>query len=54
MAEIASEHAATRVKRIGVNDRFSELCGTYDYLLREHELDAEQLANRLRPLMKQA
>lgn len=39
IAEIASEFAPVRVLRIGVNDRFSHHCGTYDYLLKEHGLD---------------
>lgn len=29
------------VLRIGVRDRFSEYCGSYEYLLREHGLDLE-------------
>lgn len=39
VAEITSEHEPVRALRIGVLDRFSERCGTYDYLLGEHELD---------------
>lgn len=39
VAEITSEHEPVRVLRIGVPDRFSEHCGTHDYLLREHGLD---------------
>lgn len=40
VTEITSEHEPVRVLRIGVPDRFSEHCGTYDYLLGEHGLDA--------------
>jgi transketolase len=39
VSEILSERAPTRVIRVGVNDRFSKLCGTYEYLLGEHRLD---------------
>jgi transketolase len=39
VAEIASEHAPVRICRIGVQDRFSEKCGNYAYLLTEHGLD---------------
>lgn len=39
ITEIASEHAPTRIRRIGVHDRFSHHCGTYEYLLKEHGLD---------------
>lgn len=47
VAEIAAESAATRVLRIGVADRFSEHCGSYEYLLREHRLDHRSVAERL-------
>lgn len=39
IAEIATELAPTRILRIGVRDRFSLHCGTYEYLLKEHGLD---------------
>lgn len=47
VTEILSERAPTRVIRIGVNDRFSHACGSYDFLLREHRLDNESLLERL-------
>lgn len=39
VTEILSENLPTRVLRIGVPDRFSAHCGTYDYLLKEHGID---------------
>jgi transketolase len=48
ITEITSEHQPTRVLRIGVSDRFSERCGSYDYLLNEHALDIDSLLNRIR------
>lgn len=48
VAEIASESGASRVLRIGVPDRFSHLCGTYEYLLREHGLDLDSVASKIR------
>jgi transketolase len=39
VTEIASEHAPVKLLRIGVKDRYSEYCGSYDYLLTEHGLD---------------
>ncbi len=39
ITEIASEFSPRRILRIGVNDRFSHYCGTYEYLLKEHGLD---------------
>jgi transketolase len=47
VTEITSEHQPTHVLRIGVPDRFSEHCGTYAYLLREHGLDAEAVLGRV-------
>lgn len=47
VTEITSEHQPTRVLRIGVPDRFSEHCGTYDYLLMEHGLDQTTVATRI-------
>lgn len=39
VTEIASEFAPVRILRVGVQDRFSRHCGTYEYLLKEHGLD---------------
>ena len=54
IAEIASEFAPVRILRVGVQDRFSHYCGTYDYLLKEHGLDRaaveQQIGNFLNTL----
>jgi transketolase len=47
ITEIASEFAPVRILRIGVNDRFSHYCGTYEYLLKEHGLDRSAIALRI-------
>lgn len=47
VAEIASEHAPVRILRVGVKDRFSEHCGTYSYLLKEHGLDRSAIEEQL-------
>ncbi|MBS1157496.1 MAG: transketolase [Proteobacteria bacterium] len=47
IAEIASEFAPVRILRIGVRDRFSHCCGTYDYLLKEHGLDRAAIEQRI-------
>ena len=47
VTEITSEHQPIRVLRIGVPDRFSEYCGTYAYLLREHGLDIDSVRERI-------
>lgn len=47
ITEIASEFFPVRILRIGVNDRFSHHCGTYDYLLKEHGLDRDAVEQRI-------
>jgi transketolase len=60
VAEITSTRAPTWVCRVGVRDRFSRCCGSYSYLMQEHELDVEGVAARVQeflgrtPLAKQA
>lgn len=39
ISEISSETHPVKILQIAVNDRFSDKCGSYDYLLKEHELD---------------
>lgn len=46
-SEISSKNAPVRILRIGVNDRFSEKCGSYDYLLKEHGLDTLSIKNQI-------
>jgi transketolase len=48
VTEISAEFAPVRILRIGVQDRFSHHCGSYEYLLKEHGLD--RLAIELRIL----
>lgn len=48
ITEIASEFAPVRILRIGVQDRFSHYCGSYEYLLREHGLDRVTIEERIR------
>lgn len=52
IAEIASELAPVRLLRIGVQDRFSQHCGTYEYLLKEHGLDRAAVAQRIEVFLK--
>ena len=47
VAEAVTSTRPVPVCRIGVEDRFSEFCGTYEYLLREHRLDAESVKRRI-------
>jgi len=54
ITEIACELAPTRVLRIGVNDRFSHHCGSYDYLRKEHGLDQAAIEQRIRSFIAQS
>jgi transketolase len=47
VAEIACEHCPMPICRIGIEDRFSQHCGSYAYLLKEHGLDAEAIVRRV-------
>jgi transketolase len=47
VAEIAADRAPTWVCRVGVSDRFSKYCGSYQYLLGEHGLDAAAVVRRV-------
>ena len=47
IAEIAGDSAPVKICRIGINDRFSEHCGTYEYLLKEHQLDFASVRRRI-------
>lgn len=52
IAEIAAESTPVRLLRIGVPDRFSQHCGTYEYLLKEHGLDRAAVAQRIEAFVK--
>ena len=47
IAEIAAESAPVRLLRIGVQDSFSQHCGSYEYLLKEHGLEQSAVAQRI-------
>lgn len=46
VCELSSEHLPRRLLRIGIKDRFSEHCGTYQYLLKEHRIDLESVREK--------
>ncbi len=48
VAECTSTHGPAWVCRVGVRDRFSRYCGSYDFLMREHKLDVESVKVRVR------
>jgi transketolase len=52
VAEIVSENSfGAKVIRFGINDRFSEKCGSYEYLLSEHGINQETLLEKITLLL---
>lgn len=47
ITEICSEYFPVRILRIGVLDKFSHLCGDYEYLLGEHGLDEKSIIDKI-------
>lgn len=47
VAEISSNSSPKSLCRIGVEDRFSVNCGTWDYLLAEHQIDAVSIRRKI-------
>ena len=47
IAEISTEFCPKKILRIGVQDRFSHYCGTYEYLLKEHQLDLYSITKQI-------
>lgn len=53
IAEIfAATSDSPQIHRIGIQDKFSEFCGTYDYLMKEHRLGLQEVSQRIRELVK--
>lgn len=48
VAEIFAEHGGPRIFRLGINDRFSKMCGSYQYLMKEHSIDYDSLLQSVR------
>ena len=47
VAEISAARSPTWVCRIGIQDRFSQYCGSYQYLMQEHRLNAEAVVEQV-------
>jgi transketolase len=53
VAEIAASYAPTWVCRVGIQDRFSQFCGSYRYLMEEHGLDTESVKNQIKHFLSE-
>jgi transketolase len=53
VAEVVGDMSGSRARvvRLGINDRFSARCGTWDYLRREHGIDPEALRAQIEHLL---
>jgi transketolase len=53
VAEIVGDMSGNRARvvRLGINDRFSSRCGTWDYLRREHGIDPEALLAQIEQVL---
>lgn len=47
IAEISTTYAPTRICRLGIDDKFSEYCGSYDYLISQHNLDVKTIKSKI-------
>jgi transketolase len=47
VCEATAAHSPAWVCAIGIQDRFSRTCGSYDHLIREHGLDVESVKARV-------
>lgn len=52
IAEISATYAPTRILRIGIEDRFSQFCGTYQYLMQEHQLDLASVTAKVQNFLR--
>lgn len=52
IAEIACEFSPVRILRVGIKDRFSVQCGTYEFLLKEHKLDIYSIKSKINRFIK--
>lgn len=51
VAEMLTETGCPPLLRVGVDDKFSEHCGTWDYLMREHNLDPKSVTDRVQAFL---
>jgi transketolase len=53
VAEMLTAQRPLPLLRVGVEDRFSQYCGTWDYLLQEHKLDTGSVQQRVEAFLSQ-
>jgi transketolase len=48
ISDVAATLSHATVKKLGIQDRFSEHCGSYEYLLKEHKIDFNSLEDAIK------
>lgn len=48
IAELLTQTRKSNLLSIGIQDRFSDKCGSYEYLLKEHQLDEDSICMEIR------
>lgn len=48
ISEVVSSTIPKKVLRLGIEDKFSDKCGTYEYLMHEHKLNEEALVKKIK------
>jgi transketolase len=48
VAAQAAEFGNIQIKKIGIEDQFSNLCGTYEFLMKEHGLDTLSIEKKIK------
>lgn len=51
ISEIVTSTIPKKVLRLGIEDKFSDKCGTYEYLMQEHGLDYKSLIQKIRTVL---
>jgi len=51
ITEVVTSTIPKKVLRLGIEDKFSDKCGSYEYLMQEHGLDEKSLIQKIRSFM---
>ncbi len=54
VAEFAGSEHPSWICRIGIQDRLSQYCGSYQYLIKEHRLDEDSIVMKVRKFLAKA
>jgi transketolase len=48
VSEVVTSSIPKKVLRLGIENRFTDKCGTYEFIMREHGLDEKTLINKIK------